>query len=114
MPKDKLSSFPQVEFDPMTFKCENKEFDTYSAKSKQFNSLLIVNKAKYPNSFKTLEFSNPLQEVFSIPFNVASETYVWSFEYKLLNNIPFINTKLFKIGLIESEKCSVCTIYKQD
>ena len=68
-----------MDFDPMTFKCENTEFDTYSAKSKQFYSLLIVNKAKYPNSFKTLsadlQFSNPLQEVFSIPYNVASETF---------------------------------------
>ena len=36
VPKAKLSSFPQEEFDPMTFKCENAEFDTYSAKSKQF------------------------------------------------------------------------------
>ena len=118
VPKDKLSSFPQGEFDPMTFKCENTEFDTYSAKSKQFYSLLIVNKAKYPNSFKTLsadlEFSNPLQEVFSIPYSVASETYVWSFQYKLLNNILFTNAKLFRIGLIESEKCSFCTIYKED
>lgn len=101
----------------MTFDCENAEFDTYSAKSKQFYSLLIVNKAKYPNNFKTLsadlEFSNSLQEVFSIPYNVAGETYVWSFQYKLLNNILFTNTKLFKIGLIESEKCSFCTIYKE-
>ena len=118
VPKAKLSSFPQVEFDPMTFDCENAEFDTYSAKSKQFYSLLIVNKAKYLNNFKTLsadlEFSNSLQEVFSIPYNVAGETYVWSFQYKLLNNILFTNTKLFKIGLIESEKCSFCTIYKED
>ena len=34
-----------------------------------------ANKAKYPNSFKTLsinlEFSDLLQEVFSIPYNVA-------------------------------------------
>ena len=74
--------------------------------------------AKYSNSFKNLsedlEFSNPLQAVFSILYNVASETYVWSFQYKLLNNILFTNTKLFKIGLIESEKCSFCTIYKED
>ena len=118
VPKDKLSSFAQVEFDPMTFNCQNTEFDTYSAKSKQFYTLLIVNKATYPNSFKTLsadlEFSNPLQEVFSIPYNIASETYVWSFQYKLLNNILFTNAKLFRIGLIESEKCSFHTIYKED
>ena len=118
VPKDKLLSFPQGEFDPLIFKCKNTEFDTYSAKSKQFYSLLIANKAKYPNSFKTLsadlELSNPLQEVFSIPYNAASETYVWSFQYKILNNILFTNTKLFKIGLSESEKCSFCTFYKED
>ena len=103
----------------MTFKCKNTEFNTYSAKSKQFYSLLIVNKAKYLNSFKTLsadlELSNSLQEVFSIPYYATGETYVWSFQYKLLNNILFTNTKLFKIGLIESEQCSFCTIiYKED
>ena len=64
------ASFPPVEFDPMTFKYNNTEFNTHSAKSKQFYSLLIANEAKYPNRFKTLladlEISDPLQEVFSI------------------------------------------------
>lgn len=118
VPKDLLSSFPPVECDSMTFKYNNTEFDTYSAKAKQFYSLLIANKAKYPNRFKTLsadlKFSDSSQEVFSIPYNTASETYVWSFQYKLLNNILFTNTKLFKIGLIESERCSFCAIYKED
>ena len=50
--------------------------------------------------------------MFSIPYNVASETYVWYFQYKLLNNILFANTKLFKIGFIESEQCPFCTIYE--
>ena len=67
MPKDRLSSFPPVEFDPMTFKYNNTEFDMHSAKSKQFYSLLIANKAKYLNRFKTLsadlEISDLLQEV---------------------------------------------------
>ena len=52
--------------------------------------------------------------MFSIPYNVAGETYVWSFQDKLLNNILFTNTKLFKNGLTESEQCSFCTIYKED
>ena len=45
VPKDRLSSYPPVEFDPMTFKYNNTEFDAHSAKSKQFYSLLIANKA---------------------------------------------------------------------
>ena len=116
--KDRLYSFPPVEFDPMTFKYNDTEFNTHSAKSKQFYSLLISNKAKYPNRFKTLsvnlESSDPLQDVFSISYNAAGETYVWSFQYKLLNNILFTNTKLFKIWLIESQKCSFCAIYNED
>ena len=50
----------------LMFKYNNTEFNTYSAKSKHFYSLLIANKTKYPNRFKTLsadlELSNPLQE----------------------------------------------------
>lgn len=83
----------------MTFKYRNTEFDAYSAKSLQLYSLLIVNKAKYPNIFKTLsadlELSDPLHEVFSIPYNALGKTYVWSSQYKSLNN-------------------SYCTVYKQD
>ena len=118
VPKDKLSSFPSIEFDPIKFKYSNTEFNTYSARCRQFYSLLISTRAKHPNGFKTLsadlELSNPLQEVFSIPYTTARESYVWSFQYKILNKIMFTNTKLFKIGFIESDKCSFCKIYKED
>ena len=64
---------------------------------------MISNKARTPNGFKKLtadfELSNA-QGVFSIPYLVASETYVWSFQYRILNFILFTNDKLFKIGLM--------------
>ena len=73
VPKDKVSYLPPVKFDPMIFKYNITEFDTYSGKS-----LLIINKAKYPKRFITLsadlELSNTLQ-VFSIPYNVAGGTF---------------------------------------
>ena len=59
------------------------------------------------------ELSNA-QEVFSIPSLVASETYVWSFQYRVLNFILFTNDKLFKIGLSDSDKCSFCETYTED
>ena len=118
LPKDKVSSLPPVKFGPVIFKYGNTEFDPYSVKSKEFYALLITKKVKYPKSFITLsadlELSNTLQEVFSTPYDVASETYIWSFQYKLSNNILFKNAKLFRIGLIESEKYSFCAIYKED
>lgn len=52
--------------------------------------------------------------MFSILYYAANETYAWPFQDKLLNNILFTNTKLFKGKLIESEKCSFCAIYKED
>ena len=92
----------------MIFKYNNTEFDTYSAKSKHFYSPLITNKAYHPKRFNTLltdlEISNALQEVLSIPHNVASETYYYSFQYKLLNNILFKKTKLFKIDLFSQRR----------
>jgi len=79
--------------------------------------MTISTKAKTPNSFKRLivdfKLSNP-QDAFSIPYLTASETYVWSFHYRLLNFILFTNDKLFKIGLSDSDKYSFCGIYTED
>ena len=78
---------------------------------------MISSKARIPNGFKKLtvdfELSNA-QEVFSIPYLVASETYVWSFQYRVLNFILFTNNKLFKIGLSDLDKCSFCGTYTED
>ena len=80
-------------------------------------SMMISSKARIPNGFKKLtadfELSNA-QEVFSIPYLVASETYVWSFQYRVLNFILFTNDKLFKMGLSDSDKCSFCGTYTED
>ncbi|PFX14825.1 ATP synthase subunit gamma, mitochondrial [Stylophora pistillata] len=79
-----LFSTRPVEFDAMTLTYNNVEFDTYSAESKQLYSLLITNKAKYPgNRLKTLsadlELSDPLHEVFLIPYNMAGDYLLMSF-----------------------------------
>ena len=69
-----LSSSPVDAFDPMNFKHKGKDFDTYrySARCKQFYSVLIYSKAKEPSSsFKRLaselDLSASLQNVFLIP-----------------------------------------------
>ena len=49
-----------------------------------------------------------------IPYLVASETSVWSFQYRVLNFILSTNDKLFKIGLSDSDKCSFCGTYTED
>ena len=68
--------------DPMNFDCKSKSFNAYTARCKHFYATMISSKARPPNGFKKLiadfELSN-VQEVFSIPYLVASKTYVWSF-----------------------------------
>ena len=103
--------------DPMNFDYKSKSFNAYTARCKQFYSTMISNKARTPNGFKKLTADFELlnaQEVFSIPYLVASETYVWSFQYRILNFILFTNDKLFKIGLSDSDKCSFCGTYTED
>ena len=80
IPKEWLSSFPTAEFDPMVFKNSGKDFDVYSARCKQFYSVLISGKVKEPSSFKKLaancDISTSVQDVYKIPYTVASETCV--------------------------------------
>ena len=104
-------------FDPMNFEYNAKVFNAYVCNCKQIYSMLISVKAKTPNSLKKLvadlKLSNP-QKFFSVPYRIASEAYVWSFQYRMLNFILFTNDKLFKIGLSVSDKCSFCGTCSED
>ena len=117
IPKERLSSLPRAEFDPMVFKNNGKDFVVYSARCKQFYSVLISGKVKEPSSFKKMvadcDISTSVQDVYKIPYTVASETYVWSFQFKILNRILFTKAKLFKIGLKKSGKCSFCNTHEE-
>ena len=45
---------------------------------------------------------------FTLPHKIAYEPYVKAFQYKILNSILYTNTKLFKIGYSEQDKCTFC------
>lgn len=47
-------------------------------------------------------------KIYSLPFQVALDTYTRDFQYKILNRILFTNSKLFKLKLVESSLCSFC------
>ena len=64
-------------------------------------------KAQLPNNSQHLRQTfavseEHLKKVFWLPHKVSFEPY------KVLNSIPFTNTKLFKIGYISEDKCSFC------
>ena len=40
--------------------------------------------------------------------SVVSETFVQSFQFKILNDILFLNSRLAKIGMIQNDLCTFC------
>ena len=76
--------------------------------------LMLSNENKYEKPRKwaklTEEFEyreNQHSEVYLLPFRVASEPYVRSFRYKVLNSILFSNELLNKVGHVSNPNCSL-------
>ena len=60
----------------------------------------------YQKLFQTtnLDWKN----IYILPRIVTLDTKVRIFQYKLLNNVLYLNKMLFKFGKINSPKCSIC------
>ena len=49
-----------------------------------------------------------LEKVFLLPHIVCFESYVKTFQYKVLNFILYTNVKLHEIGYFADDKCTYC------
>ena len=97
----------------LQLKCGDKDFDPLESKSKNFYAYLIKEKAKHSRGFVKLMSAFNLSEeetrkAFVLAKSVAVETFVQCFQFKILNDILFLNTRLAKIGRIQSDLCSFC------
>ena len=74
----------------------------------------IIQKAKLPDMSNRLitdfDVEDALDTIYLLPHNVASETYVWPFRYRLFNYVFFTNVKLLEIGLLFTDKCTLCKL----
>ena len=50
--------------------------------------------------------------IYRIP-RITLETKFRIFQYKLLNNVLYLNKKLFQFGIISQPKCSFCELYDE-
>ena len=48
------------------------------------------------------------KKVYMIPRKCTINSHTRIFQYKILNNILYLNDRLFKMNLVESEMCSFC------
>ena len=98
---------------PSSLQINNNIFDVKKKKSKDYYSLLVMKKSQPPNIVHKWErdFNTSydlLRESFILPHSVALESYVKAFQYKILNNILYTNTKLCKIGFRADDLCTFC------
>ena len=59
------------------------------------------------NKFST-DDQNIWSSVYLLPASVTLDTKIRMFQYKILNNILYLNQRLYHINLVESPLCSLC------
>ena len=48
--------------------------------------------------------------IYRVPRIATFETKIRIFQYKLLNNVLYLNKKVFHFGIISQSKCSFCEL----
>ena len=49
--------------------------------------------------------------IYTLPRLITNNTYMRSFQYKILNSVLFLNKKLHTFGIKPSRLCSLCNLY---
>ena len=81
-------------------------------------SILISKDQNKPSShiyFKNLfnDYNIDWTAIYMLPRLVTYNTYMRSFQYKILNNVLFLNKKLHTFGIRPSPLCSFCNLYDE-
>ena len=95
---------------------ENVHNELYSQLSAKFvYKKLISNCSVHPTSQAHLLRKLNLQDVnwqtvYMLPRYCTIDSHTRIFQYKILNNILFLNNRLFKMNIVNSELCSFCEV----
>ena len=81
--------------------------------SKELYNIHLKVKFRLPTSHKSIQHSLkndliPWKKVYILSRNISIDSYSRIFQYKVLNNILFLNNSLFKMGKVDSPLCSYC------
>ena len=86
-------------------------------KTRHIYKQLIGRKVKEPSSklyFNRnfdLEEDFPWDKVYTLPYNTTVESKTRVFQYKILNNILYLNKRLYRMELVESPLCGLCKLH---
>ena len=99
----------------LEFQCGEKRFNPLTSRSKHCYELLILRKARVSRGFikwkeKFCLDDTAVSKAFLNVRSISSETFIRSFQFKILNNVTFTNYRLAKIGYVPNDLCTFCEI----
>ena len=59
------------------------------------------------------EYNTDWTAIYTPPCLITNNTYMRPFQYKILNNVLFLNKKLHTFGIKPSPLCSFCNLYNK-
>ena len=86
--------------------------------SKELHSILISKKSRIPTSqqyFNSLFSDSHLdwKLIYLLPREISRSTSCGAFQYKILNNVLYLNKMLFRFGKTLSALCSFCKLHEE-
>ena len=86
--------------------------------SKEIYSIIISSEVNIPTSRTYFEKKIPLynfqwKDIYTLPRKVRINACLRSFQYKILNNILYLNKKLHTFGLSNTQLCSFCKMEEE-
>ena len=81
--------------------------------SKEIYSIITSSKVNIPTSRTYFEkeihlYNFQWKDIYTFPCKVTTNAYLRSFQFKILNNILYLNKKLHTFGLSNTQQCSFC------
>jgi len=109
----RLREVNENELRSLEFHCGGILFNSLTRRSEQFYELLISKKAKVSRGFtkwkEKFGLDDPtVSKAFQSDRSTSSETFVRSFQFKILNDITFTDHRLTKIGYVPNDLCTFC------
>ena len=91
-----------------------KVIDISSLTSRQIYGDLVYSKYRAPSAqqyFIRKFGKNDIEwsQIYLIPHSTSIDMKTRIFLFKILNNILYLNARLYKIGIVSSSKCSLCS-----
>ena len=88
------------------------------SKSTEIYSILISRGLNKPSSniyFENLfrDYNNDGTAIYTLPHLITNNTFMRSFQYKILNNVLFLNKILHTFGIKPSPLCCFCNLYDE-